>query len=117
MNILVGRSGSETCGLTPILLPHHGASGAVLSFGMRPEELPVARPIDLHRFRAVFPDKWASLMQKHFQSGEHVAFFFGVSERTARGWLEGTSKPTGPSAILAAARIPGAVQFLLGEAA
>ena len=73
--------------------------------------------MDLHRFRTVFPDKWSDLMRTHFQSGEHIAFFFGVSERTARGWLEGTSKLTGPSAILAAAQIPGAIQFLMGEAA
>ena len=74
-------------------------------------------PFDMHRFRAVFPHRWADFLRQHFQSSTHVAAFFGVDDRTARHWLEGTTAPNGATAIFAVAAIPGAMQELLEFAA
>lgn len=79
------------------------------------EKLPVERPFDLHRFRVVFPDRFAALLRAHFRDAVHIAYVLGVTERTARGWLDGINAPNGPTAVLAVATIPGAVAFLMGD--
>ncbi len=71
----------------------------------------------MHRFRVVFPDRFSGLLKAHFRDTEHIAHFFGVKERTARDWVNGVSNPNGPSAIIACARIPGALAHLIGVAA
>lgn len=74
-------------------------------------------PFDLFRFKAVFPDRWAGLLKAHFRSASHVAVFFDCDEKTARNWMAGVTSPNGSSAIIAAASIPGAIQFLMQVAA
>lgn len=73
-------------------------------------------PFDMHRFRTVFPDRWAALLKAHFRDIRHISFFFDVSERTARDWLNGVSAPAGPFAVVACARIPGAIEQLMRAA-
>lgn len=75
------------------------------------------RPFDLHRFRVVFPEKWQAFLKAHFRSTAEIACFFEVDDRTAKNWVEGCTKPTAPSALIAVARIPGALAELTGVAA
>lgn len=107
---MVARSLSS-CG-APMLPVQHGTAAIAMSPGKFAE-----RPFDMMRFKAVFPTRWASFLRAHFQNSTHVAFFFGCDDRTARHWLDGTTAPSGPVAIVACARIDGAIQFLMGEAA
>ena len=74
-------------------------------------------PVDLHRFRSLFPDRWAQLLKDHF-GGDllTIQFTFGVSERQARDWLGGKNAPSGPFAVIACAKIPGAMAYLMGAA-
>jgi hypothetical protein len=74
-------------------------------------------PVDLHRYRTVFPHRWAELLNRHFNGDlRRVMFFFDVSERTARDWLAGMTGPNGSAAIIAASRIPGAIEHLMAAA-
>lgn len=75
------------------------------------------RPFDMHRYRTVFPDRWAALLRAHFRNSVEVAYFFGVDEKAARNWLSGTSGPSGAFVALAAVSIPGAMAALFCEAA
>lgn len=79
--------------------------------------LAVERPFDLHRFRTLFPDRWASFLRAHFRNHTQIAAFFDVDDKTARNWLDGTTKPTAPTALIAVASIPGAMAELTGVAA
>lgn len=76
-----------------------------------------AAPFDMMRFKTVFPTRWSAFLRTNFQSSAHVAFFFGVDDRTARHWLDGTTAPSGAVAIVACAKINGAIEYLMGEAA
>lgn len=95
----------------PSLPVQHATNGADVSSGK------FAVPFDMMRFKTVFPTRWSAFLRAHFQSSAHVAFFFGVDDRTARHWLDGTTAPSGAVAIVACARIEGAVDFLMGQAA
>ncbi len=75
------------------------------------------RPIDLHRFRAVFPDRWSAFIRAHFQSTAHVAYFFGVDDKCARNWWNGTSGPSGAFVAAVCAQYPQAAAILWREAA
>ena len=105
--IMVGRV--RLSSVSPLPEAIHTAKGSAESCG--------EFPVDLHRFRAVFPDRWAALLRKHFRDARHVQFFFGVSERTARDWLDGVSAPAGPFVALACVSIPGATSHLTRVAA
>lgn len=94
---------------SPAVLAKATVPGPNLSFG----EIPV----DLHRFRTVFPDRWQALLHQHFRGPSHVAVFFDVSEKSARDWWNGITGPHGATALVAVATIPGALQALMGEAA
>ncbi len=61
-------------------------------------------------------DAWMELINKHFQSPEHAAVFFGVSEKTARNWAAGTCGPRGAPELYAIKHMPGAAKMLLGDA-
>ena len=74
------------------------------------------RPFDLHRYRVIFPDRWASFLKQHFRDHVHAAFVFGVSERTARNWWEGVSAPRAEFALAACKHIPGAAEYLMEAA-
>ena len=76
-----------------------------------------SRPFDLWRFRAVFPDRWSSLLQRHHRDSEEIAFFYGVDEKTARNWLEGATGPRGAHVAMAFEAYPvAAMTILLGAA-
>ena len=59
-------------------------------------------------------DAWVELTNKHFQSAEHVAVFFGVTEKAARNWREGVTGPKGGAVAYAIKTLPGAAERLLG---
>lgn len=66
-------------------------------------------------FDAHLRDAWVTLINKHFDSPEQAAVFFGVSEKTARNWATGSCGPRGGPVAYAMKRIPGAATMLLGE--
>jgi len=72
-----------------------------------------ARPFDLHRYRVLFPDRWMVFLHRNFRNPVHVAFMFGVSDRTARNWWEGVSAPRAEFALAACKHVPGAAEFLM----
>ena len=93
-------------------------SGGVSSgecVGGQPEKFS-GHPFDLHRYRVIFPDRWAALLRAHFRDHVHVAFMFGVSERTARNWWEAVSAPRAEFALAACKHIPGAAEYLMEAA-
>ena len=74
-------------------------------------------PVDLHRYRTVFPDRWAALLRDHFNGDVRtIMFAFDASERCVRDWLAGKTGPNASTAIYAAATIPGAVAYLMRAA-
>lgn len=52
----------------------------------------VLRPEDVRRH---FPDQWQAWCRANFRSSVHLAAAFGVSEKTARLWMEGVNSPQG----------------------
>jgi len=65
----------------------------------------------------MFPERWAALLHAHFNSDLRlIQYSFDVSERQARDWLAGKNSPSGPFAVIACARIPGAMAYLMGAA-
>jgi len=72
------------------------------------------RPFDLHRYRMLFPDRWMVFLHRNFRNPVHVAFMFGVSDRTARNWWDGVSAPRAEFALAACKHVPGAAEFLMG---
>jgi len=52
-------------------------------------------------------------LHRNFQNPVHVAFMFGVSDRTARNWWEGVSAPRAEFALAACKHVPGAAEFLM----
>ena len=74
-------------------------------------------PCDPLRLRAVMPDRWMAFLHAHFSGVEHVAFFFGVSDKAARKWWNGTGGPQGDKVVLAAITNPDGFQRYLMEAA
>jgi hypothetical protein len=51
------------------------------------------RPIDLAGMKRRLPGQWSSFIRAHFRSSTEVGYFFGVDEKTARNWFNGTSEP------------------------
>lgn len=102
----------------PVLMfRHHPAtSGYSVSSGIC-SELLSGRPIDLHRMRAVFPDRWAAFLKAHFRNSVTVAFFFSVDERTARLWLEGATAPRSEVILSLIERCPSVLPILLHQEA
>lgn len=81
-----------------------------MSFGV------LSGPEQPRTFDAHLRDAWVDLINKHFQSPEHAAVFFGVSEKTARNWAAGICGPRGGPVAYAMKHVPGAAQSLLGDA-
>jgi len=71
---------------------------------------------DPHRFRALYPDRWHTFLHSHFRDHIHVAFAFGVSERTGRDWWEGKTGSQGWAVAYAAEIIPETINELTGAA-
>lgn len=74
-------------------------------------------PCDPHRFRAMFPDRWAAFLRAHHRSVEEVAVFYDVTFRTATYWWEGMHRPSGDKVALAATSNPAGFQAHFGRAA
>ena len=88
----------------PSLLPRHdGTAGAGKPAGHSP---------DPRRYRALYPDLWHNFLHAHFRDHLHVAYSFGVSERTGRDWWEGVTTSQGWAVAYAVENIPGAAEFL-----
>lgn len=64
------------------------------------------RAVDLHRFRALFPDRWGAFLRANHRSAEEVAVFYGVTFRTAENWWHGVCGPSGHAVALAALTRP-----------
>lgn len=101
---------------SPSLLSDNAATGVPIASSEELSEIFCGRRFDLHRYRVVFPDRWASFLRSHFRDHVHVAFVFGVSERTARNWFEGISAPRAEFALAACKHIPGAAEYLMEAA-
>lgn len=75
-------------------------------------------PVDLHRFKTVFPDRWAAFLKAHWRNSVDVAHFFDVDEKTARNWMEGVSAPRGALVAWVFDAMPAAAAaYLFHEAA
>lgn len=66
-------------------------------------------------FDAHLRDAWVALINKHFESPEHAAVFFGVTEKTARNWASGSCGPRGGPVAYAMKHMPEAAEMLLGD--
>ena len=89
---------------TPDGLPgNHGMTGAGKPAGHSP---------DPRRYRALYPDLWHSFLRAHFRDHLHVAYWFGVSERTGRDWWEGITTSQGWAVAYAIETIPTAAAYL-----
>ena len=76
------------------------------------------RVFDPHTARREFPEKWAAWCCENFRSSNHLADAFGVSEKTARLWMEGTNSPLGWAVDAAKeGKIEGVPAFKTGVAA
>lgn len=75
------------------------------------------RPIDLDRFRAVFPDRWSAFLRAHFRNAVEVAYFFGTDEKTARNWLAGITAPRSEVVLALIERCPTVLPLLIERAA
>ena len=53
------------------------------------------RVFDPYKARREFPDRWAAWCREHFRDSVMLAYAFGVSEKTARLWMEGVTSPQG----------------------
>lgn len=93
--------------------------GAATSRGVFVGMLPVknCRPVlDADAARRNFPVLWAQFLRENFRSSVEVAVAFGVAERTARTWIEGTNTPRGEIVAAAVVSIPE-FRVMLGVAA
>ena len=76
-----------------------------------------ARPVNPHKLRCLFPDRWAGFLRAHFRDPVEVAFTFDVDEKTARNWWHGVTAPRGAAVAQAFAMQPAAAQAMLARAA
>lgn len=67
---------------------------------------------DPRRYRALYPNLWHKFLHAHFRDHLHVAYSFGVSERTGRDWWEGVTTSQGWAVAYAIESIPTAAQYL-----
>ena len=88
---------------------HHSTGTKDMSFGkMSGARSP--RSFEVH-----LRDAWVELISTHFETPEHAAAFFGVSEKTARNWATGSCGPRGGPVAYALKHMPGAARMLLGD--
>jgi hypothetical protein len=79
----------------------------------RPERLPVTATaparvgaMDPYRIHHEFPDRWSAYIRAHFRCISQVIAAFGVSERTARKWWDGSNGANGGNVAVAVALHP-----------
>ncbi len=89
--------------------------GAPASPGVSTGQFPGV-PVDLDRLRRVLPDRWSAFLRAHFRDRIHVAFIFGVDERTARNWWDGVGSPRAEVVLLTISQCPDALPYLMEAA-
>lgn len=90
-------------GLMPLVISYpsdhqHLRSGACASSGDTGGKVVgriSRRVFDPYKARREFPDRWAAWCRAHFRDSVMLAHAFGVSEKTARLWMEGVTAPQG----------------------
>lgn len=85
--------------------------------GQKSHQNVFGQSFDPHRYRVLFPDRWAEFLRQNYRNSVEVAFNFDVTDQTATNWLNGTSRPTGDKVALAAAVKPAEFAKYLGTAA
>lgn len=95
-----------------VLVPKVNLTAVAKSCG----EIPAGFPVNLHRLRTVFPDRWQSFIKAHFRSVREVQFALDVSEKTARDYWFGRSSPRAEVALYAVATYDDALPLLMGAA-
>ena len=106
---MVGR-GLAASGIPPAVI--NGTEARGVSFGEFP-----GRKADPWAFYRLFRDGWPEFIRRNFRNSTDAACFFGVDDRTVRGWLEGTTAPRGQIVAYAAATMPKETAQLIGTAA
>lgn len=53
-------------------------------------------PVDVWAFYRCFRNRWPEFIRRNFRNSTDAAAFFGVDDRTVRGWLEGSTAPRKP---------------------
>lgn len=77
---------------------NHGTDAPEKSFG--------EFPADPWAFYRLFRDQWPEFIRRNFRNSTDAAAFFGVDDRTVRGWLEGSTAPRGQVVAYAVATMP-----------
>lgn len=70
-------------------------------------------PADPWAFYRCFRDRWPEFVRRNFRNSTDAAAFFGVDERTVRGWLEGSTAPRGQVVAYAVATMPERAQHIV----
>lgn len=104
---MVGRSVAASCG-SPVSQEQLGTTGPEKSFGEFP-----ADPMAFYR---LFRDRWPDFIRRNFRNSTDAACFFGVDDRTVRGWIEGSTAPRGQIVAYAVAAMPEATRLLRAAA-
>jgi hypothetical protein len=68
--------------------------------------------LDPYETKRRFPQLWAQFIRDNFRDSTQAAAAFGVNERTARLWMEGTNAPQGWAVRYALGAYPQAVKLL-----
>ena len=74
-------------------------------------------PADPMAFYRCFRNRWPEFIRRNFRNSTDAACFFGVDDRTVRGWLEGSTAPRGQVVAYAVVAMPGRAKEIVGEAA
>ena len=100
---MVGRS-VVASGISVGLQADTDTTGPEKSFGEFP-----ADPMAFYR---LFRDRWPEFIRRNFRNSTDAACFFGVDDRTVRGWIEGSTAPRGQVVAYAVAAMPEAAKSL-----
>jgi hypothetical protein len=111
MNRVRALVGLDCASSAPMLMTNHGTGAAETSSGTYS-----GTPFDMHRYKGIFPDRWASFLRAHFRDSRHVAYAFSVDDKTARNWLAGITAPRAEAALMAVSTYPDALPLLMGAA-
>lgn len=99
--------------VAPLVTRKRDTEGPEKSFG----EFPAPRPVDPMAFYRCFRDKWPDFIRRNFRNSTDAAAFFGVDDRTVRGWIEGSTAPRGQVVAYAVAAMPSRAMQIVGAAA
>lgn len=97
--------GGVALAASPAVLANVNAPDAGKSFG--------EFPVDVWAFYRCFRDRWPEFIRRNFRNSTDAAAFFGVDDRTVRGWLEGTTAPRGQVVAYAVATMPDRAQHIV----